>query len=745
MKVHTNRRIAIVANTGWYIRNFRLPLMLALREAGYEVTAVSPADTYSERLIAAGFRHHPIPLDPTGTNPLLEARSILALRRVLKHERFDAVFSFTPKGNIYAALALAGQPARLILTISGLGRIYATNHPLKPLLTMLFRHAFNRAEHVLFQNADDLNLFVAGGIVDPAKVERIPGSGVDLTRFANASGAQRPCGEQIFVLVARMLWAKGVGEYAEAAKRLKSRHPGLRFLLLGPIEPPGDGSVPESLIRQWNDKGWIEYLGAADDVRPIVGNADCVVLPSKYREGVPRSLLEAAAMGKPTITTDMPGCRDVVEDGVTGLICRPNNAGDLADKLETFAALDAGRRREMGEAAHAKMAREFDIKGVTARYLALAVPRPKIVLAANTGWFLFNFRLALIRALTGAGYDVVALTPVDEYTGRLVAAGVRHRPIPLSRTGINPLSELRSILALRRVLRIEKAQAVLGFTPKGNIYGGIASFGLPLRVIATVNGLGRVFVGRSWVRLAASALYRLAFLRTCRVLVENDEDRHFFVSRRFIGTARCERIPGLGVDLDRFRLEQPPAAGRGGGPVFLLIARLIKEKGIGLFVEAARAIRAEHPEAEFRIAGQLERENPSAIAAETLKGWVAEGAVGYLGVVDDIRKVLTEADCIVLPTYYREGVPRSLMEAAAMGKAIVTTDTPGCRDVVEDGVTGFLCRPRDAGDLTAKLKDFIALAPDARRKMGEAARAKMEREFDERAVIARYLSLIAES
>jgi glycosyltransferase involved in cell wall biosynthesis len=376
-------RIALVANTGWYLYNFRRNLMHALREAGHEVVAISPHDEHAGRMPGEGFRHRPIPLDGGGTNPIVELGSLRALRRALAQERADLVLSYTPKGNIYAGLAALGLPVRQLANISGLGRVFVEDTRLTLLVRRLYRFSLGRAAWVFFQNEEDRAIFVGSGLVDSALAERIPGSGVDLDRFRPQPPVVRGDAPKTFLLVARMLWAKGIGEFVEAARSVRARHPAVRFQLLGAI---GDGpaAVPRETIENWAREGVVDYLGTTDDVPACLAAADCVVLPSYYREGVPRSLLEAAAMAKPLITADSIGCRDAVDDGVSGFLCRPRDIGDLAAQMERFLALSPAERAVMGAAGRARMEREFDEKIVIARYLGI-IDRLQAQAAAGAG------------------------------------------------------------------------------------------------------------------------------------------------------------------------------------------------------------------------------------------------------------------------------------------------------------------------------------------------------------------------
>jgi len=361
-------RIGVVANTSWYVCNFRLTLIRALRDAGHEVMVIAPEDEYSPALAAAGARLCPFALERTGLNPFRELATLLALRRLLREARLDAVFSFTPKCNIYTGIAMRGLKGRFVPNLSGLGRAFTGESKLRGLMKALFRFAFRRAAQVFFQNRDDLAMFVAEGLLPAAKAKQLPGSGVDLARFAPVP---MPPDGPVFLLLARLIWEKGLAQYAEAAAAIKKDHPAARFLLLGPLEENSASAIDPQTLEEWRAHGLIEYLGVAKDVAPYIAAADCVVLPSYYREGVPRSLLEAAAMARPLITTDMPGCREAVEDGVNGFLCAPRDSADLTDKLRRFLALDGDARRRMGENGRRKMEREFDERIVLAAYAGL--------------------------------------------------------------------------------------------------------------------------------------------------------------------------------------------------------------------------------------------------------------------------------------------------------------------------------------------------------------------------------------
>jgi len=362
----------------------------------------------------------------------------------------------------------------------------------------------------------------------------------------------------------------------------------------------------------------------------------------------------------------------------------------------------------------------------------------KVVICSNTAWYLWKFRLTLARALQAAGHEVVAAAPRDGHAAKLEAAGIRFVELPMDNAGMNPLRDLRLLARMRALLRRERPGAFLGYTIKPNVYGGLACRGLGIPSIHNVSGLGTAFMKKGLLSRVACGLYRVGLGRAHRVFFQNREDCGEFVRRHLVPDGVTDVLPGSGVDLERFAPVERAAPGAGEPVRFLLLARLIWDKGVGEYVEAARQLRREGVKVTCQLAGFLDVKNRTAVSRASVDSWSREGAIEYLGEADDIRPWIAAADSVVLPSY-REGTPRSLLEAASMGRPVITTDAPGCRDVVDDGVSGFLCRARDAADLAEKMRRMAEMTPEARAAMGRAGRAKMEREYDERIVLDRYL------
>lgn len=362
----------------------------------------------------------------------------------------------------------------------------------------------------------------------------------------------------------------------------------------------------------------------------------------------------------------------------------------------------------------------------------------KIALVANSAWYLANFRLNLARALLEEGYEVIALAPPGDDSARIEAAGVRFVPLSMDNKGTNPARDLTLFFRLVRLLRQERPAAVFSWTPKPNIYGGLACRVLGIPSSPNVAGLGTVFVRETWVTRVVITLYRLGLKNAETVFFQNPDDRELFLK---LGIARPEQsrcLPGSGVDLETFSPHYVAERYSSAPIQFLLIARMLWDKGVGEFVEAARILKAEGRTVEFRLLGFTGAINPTAIPIGIIKAWEREGLVSYLGTAEDVRPHIADADCIVLPSYYREGTPRCLLEAAAMARPIITTDTVGCREALDDGETGFLCRAKDGADLADKMSRIMDMSEYARGEMGRRGRVKMEKQFDEQIVIDHY-------
>jgi glycosyltransferase involved in cell wall biosynthesis len=363
-----------------------------------------------------------------------------------------------------------------------------------------------------------------------------------------------------------------------------------------------------------------------------------------------------------------------------------------------------------------------------------------ILMTVNSAWNIWHFRRPVVQALLADGHRITVLAPADDSVGDLERLGCKFLPLEMSVKGLNPLAELKLLQRMTRTFRAERPDIVLSYTIKNNIFGAMAARASGVPFLPNVTGLGTAFLSGGPMQTVAEGLYRQAFGRLPVIFFQNEDDRDLFLARRLVRRDQARLLPGDGINLTRFAAAAMPSPDE--PPVFLMIARLLRDKGVIEFVEAARQIKAHRPDIRFQLLGAVGAENRTAIDATTVRRWVDDGIVEYPGTTPDVRPHIAAATCVVLPSY-REGAPRTLIEAAAMARPLIATDVPGCRAVIDREVSGFFCEARSADSLAVAIQRFLELPHEARHAMGSAGRAKMEREFDEAIVVAAYRDAIA--
>lgn len=561
----------------------------------------------------------------------------------------------------------------------------------------------------------------------------------------------------------------------------------------------GHGLTPENealmaLVDRWKLRDRVMLLGRRDDVPDIMAALDLHVL-SSCAEGFPNVVAEAMAAGAACVVTDVGDAARIVGD--FGWVVPAQDPVSLARAMEA-ALLELGTPAigERLRQGRERVERLYSLPSMVSAYESYwrrlvaghagaaaapagASPRPERSAEAGSGpWrseqhvevasgpsrseqgaesspgagrrllyvvnnpaFFLSHRLPIALAARGAGYDVHVATMAGAAAADIEALGLRHHPIPMSRSGKNPIQECATLFALWRLCRSLRPDLVHAVTIKPVLYGGIAArlAGVP-SYVAAVSGLGFIFMrkrrGFDFLRWAALALYRLALgHRNSRVIFQNTSDRDVLLEAGAVRQRQVELIRGSGVDLERFAALPEP-----DGPVVaVMVARLLADKGVREFVDAARMASARSNGLRWALAGSVDSGNPASITPQELERWREEGVVEYLGEQADVAGLYARSHIAVLPSY-REGLPKSLIEAAACGRAVVTTDVPGCRDAIEAGVTGLLVPPRDAVALASAVQ---RLADDAelRRRFGAEGRLLAERAFDIRQVVQRHLEL----
>lgn len=359
--------VFLTSNTSWYLYNFRASTIQALREQGNRVICLSPPDDFSQRLVdELGAEHIALPLDGKSTGAVQELRSLRFIWTVMRRYRPDFVFNFTVKMNIYCGLVCALQKVPFANNISGLGTAFIHDSWLFRRVRQVYGLVNRRARRLFFQNEEDLGVFRGKGLLGDTPYTLLPGSGVDLQRFQASPLPEG--GPFTFIMIARLLGDKGVREYADACRQLKAEGLDVRCLLVGPLGVSNRTAISEEEVRQWQAEGIVDYSGATDDVRPLIEQAHVLVLPS-YREGMPRTVLEAAAMGRPAIVTDVPGCRHAIEPEVTGWLCEVRSAESLAGVMRRVLGMNAVEVQRAGDAARGRMEERFSEDVVVGAYL----------------------------------------------------------------------------------------------------------------------------------------------------------------------------------------------------------------------------------------------------------------------------------------------------------------------------------------------------------------------------------------
>ena len=361
----------------------------------------------------------------------------------------------------------------------------------------------------------------------------------------------------------------------------------------------------------------------------------------------------------------------------------------------------------------------------------------KIAFVANTCWNIYNFRRGLVQNFLSKGDEVLVLAPTDAYTREVRDWGVKFIDTLLEGTGANPLKDLSYLRTLFRVFKKEKPDIVLSYTIKANIYASLAGKPTSTPVICNVSGLGTVFLVKGLAGKVAMMLYKIAFRYSKYIFFQNEDDKSMFVSYVKVEDKKTGILPGSGIDLQRFL---PTPLKETGTTSFLMIARVIIEKGVREYAEAASYFK-ENDEVKFSLIGEFDEGHARSIDKEELNAWIESGSITYFDHSNDIVKIIEEHDVVVLPSY-REGTPRTLLEGAALGRPLITTNVPGCKEVVKDGFNGFLCEAKSAKSLLAKFQLFLSLNEQEKNQLAANSRTLVEQAYDERIVIGMYDDVI---
>ena len=359
----------------------------------------------------------------------------------------------------------------------------------------------------------------------------------------------------------------------------------------------------------------------------------------------------------------------------------------------------------------------------------------KIVISVNTTWNIFNFRLGLIKELQSKGHQVIALAPKDKYVPKLEALGVTCHHVTLNLSGTNPINEINLFWQYYKLFKVIKPDIILSYTIKPNIYGNFAARLLRIHTINNISGLGTIFIRTTLASYIGKILYKLSLSSSFHVFFQNTDDKKLFVKSKLVTFNKCSVIPGSGVNISTFKSERTNNVGK----TFLFAGRLIGDKGVFEYLEAATEILKFYPDIKFLLAGELGYNNNTALSKDKLKYYTNNyPQIKYLGKTDNMVSVFESIDVMVLPSY-REGLSKSLVEAAAMTLPIITTDVPGCKEVVNNNESGLLCNVKSSVSLVKNMKKMVELNQHERHQMGINGRKIVEKIFAEEHVIRHYL------
>lgn len=750
------KKILFVVNDAAFFVSHRLPIAQKLIELGYQVHLASSGDVlpiYDEN----GIRFHSLRISRKGKRPLTELLLIKQLYKLFTELKPDLVHLVTIKPYLYGGIVakIAKVPA-VVSAVSGLGFVFmATGYKakfLRALLYPLYKLSFSHKNQlVIFQNWDDANYLVNSEVIDSSKIRLIRGSGVDLKVYKYTA---EPKGRVVVTFVARLLVDKGIREFIDASRILHRKGSEAQFCVAGDLDEGNPESVNNEEVETWKKLPNVKVIGFYKNIADLYSKSHIACLPS-YREGLPRSLVEAAACGRAVVTTDVPGCRDAILPNKTGILVPIKNAKALADAIENLIK-NQGIRKKMGVAGRDFAEENFPIEKIVSEHLniyqQLLDRKPKenrkLLFVVNVDSFFISHRLPIALEAIQQGYEVHIATTLTDKLNTLQNYGLIVHPISLDRSGAGLWINTKTFLQIFYICRLVKPDVVHFVTIKPVLLGGLAAriAGVP-SVVSAISGLGIVFAAqgikaliRSWL---VKSLYRVALGHSnLKVIFQNFNDLSYLSNLVNLPDRKVSMIRGSGADLTQYCLTPLPT----GVPIVLLPARLLVDKGVREFVQSAEILRQRglsEQSVRFVIVGSPDPANPHSLHQDELAQWVKEGIVELWGYRSDMPQVMATAKIVVLPSYYGEGLPKVLIEAAACGRPVITTDHPGCRDAIEPGVTGVLVPIRDPLALANAIHQLLndsALC----NMMGQAGRKLAETAFDQSMVVSAHLKIYKE-
>lgn len=749
-------KILFVVNDAAFFISHRLPIAQKLIEEGYDVHLATSGEAlplYDE----VGLKFHKLRVSRQGKRPLSELRLIWQLFKLFTEMKPDLVHLVTIKPYLYGGIiAKMTKVPCVVSAVSGLGLVAMASGLrgkfLRAVLYPLYKLSFSHKNQVIiFQNRDDADFLVEWQVINYSKIRLIRGSGVDLNIYNYKA---EPKGKIIVTFVARLLKDKGVREFIDASRILQSRGKEVDFCVAGDLDEGNPESVEIEELELWKKLPNVKIIGFQKNISDLYKKSNIACLPS-YREGLPKSLVEAAACGRAVITTDVAGCRDAIKPNETGILVPMKNAKALADAIEHLSE-NHDVRKKMGIAGRVLAEKDFPIEKIVNEHIEIyqkllygkTVMKPKLLFVVNVDWFFLSHRLPIALEAIRNGYEVHIATALTDKLEVLKRHGLVVHSISLDRSREGLWAIGKTFFQILRICKQLKPNIVHFVTIKPVLLGGLAArIARVPAVVSAVSGLGFVFVAEGVMavirRWLVKNLYYLAMgHNNLKVIFQNSDDLSYLARLVELPNQKISMIRGSGADLSLYCLTPLPI----GVPVVLLPARLLVDKGVREFVQSAKILRqrgVSEKDVRFVIVGKTDPANPHSLHQDELAEWADEGIVELWGHRTDMPQVMAAAQIVVLPSYYGEGLPKVLIEAAACGRAVITTNHTGCRDAIEPGVTGVLVPIRDPLALANAIQELLN-DPNLCAIMGQAGRKLAETVFDERQVVSAHLKIYQE-
>lgn len=669
------------------------------------------------------------------------------LRFIRKHDP-DIIHFFLPGSYLLGGYAACLLRRKHLLMSRRSQNDYQQKHP--RILTMLEYRLHQRMDVILANSQK-----VAGQLRDEGVSEQqlqLLYNGVNLDRYQSVADPHLretlglTADTLILTIVANLFFYKGHRELFHALAQIKHQLPD-KWVLLCVGRDAGELAPLQQLAGELGIESHIQFLGQRDDIPQLMSLSDIGLLVS-HEEGFSNAILEFMACGKPMVVTDVGGNAEAIEDGISGMVVPRKDTTQIAAAILQL-AISKKLREQYGKAARARVEQHFSLKRCADQYRELytgvlnkqqAHTKPILLCVINNIEFLYSHRLPIVLSAATAGYEVHVATCYKPKVKLKHTDQIHYHYIHFNRNSINPVTEIKPLLQLARLYKQLTPDLIHHMCKKSVLYGCLLTRFMPKTpVVNTVPGLGYLFISSSLKsKLVTTVLrtgYRFGFNRQhLKTIFQNDDDRELFEHYRIVKPEQCVMIRGSGVDIQQFR----PAPRTNEIPVIVLPARLLWDKGVGEFVDAARALKSQI-KARFVLVGDVDPINPASISADTVKDWVVDGIVEHWGWCEDMVSVLKQADIVCLPSY-REGMPKALLEAAACGLPIVTTDAPGCKDVIVHGESGYIVPIKDS-DLLVKYVGELVSSPKLRFYMGQKALSRVSENFSSEVITNQHLSL----